>query len=162
MSEAKSLRELPALAGMADALLEGLSRAMVFENRKDGYEFSRAGRAGKRAKDALHLLVEGQVHVSTTPQSTQQVPVERLLHRGEMFGLITFLKGGAHTASTRAVGPVKVATLDRNRYEQAIQTDPALNSALLFAIASQLARDVRACNERLLHAIARSDPRQAR
>lgn len=153
MADAKSLRSLAFFKGMDDARLQGLAAALEFEEHADGHVFARAGRAGKREKDTLYIVLDGRVSVSTKPKSASQVPVERLMQPGEMFGLITFLKGGPRTATTRAAGPVRVASLTRERYEQAVRPDPALHSAFLFAIATQLARDVRACNERLVKAI---------
>jgi len=157
MPKENPLRGVAFFQGLDKAQLEALTGALVFEEHPDGHVFAKAGRAGKREKDALHIVLEGRVAVSTKPKSANQVPVARLMQPGELFGLITFLKGGQRTATTAASGKVRVASLTRERYEQVVRPNPALHSALLFAIASQLARDVRACNERLVKAIRKAE-----
>ncbi len=147
------LRRLPLFSGLADAQIQALAGVLDCQRYPDGHLFGKTGRQGKRDQDTLYVVLEGEVAVSTKARSEQQVPVQRRMKSGEMFGLITFLKGGPRTATTRAVGPVHVAALTHERYEKLVHPNPAMNSAFLFAVASQLARDVRACNERLVKAL---------
>lgn len=152
MSELQKLRTFPLFKGLDDGQFLALSKVLTFERLPDGHVFARTGKESKRANDTLCIILEGEVSVTTKPADKNQVPVERRMQAGEMFGLITFLKGGPRTATTRAVNPVHVASLSHEQYEQVVRPNPTLNSVFLFAVASQLARDVRACNQRLVKA----------
>jgi len=158
MNELQMLRALPLFKGLDDCQFLALSKVLTFERLPAGHVFARTGRACKRAQDTLCILLEGEVGVTTKPQTKGQVAVKRQMGAGEMFGLITFLKGGPRTATTRAASPVHVASLTHEQYEQVVRPDPVMNSAFLFAVAGQLARDVRACNQRLAKAIQSVPP----
>ena len=150
-----TLRTSPLFKALDDAQVQALAKVLTFERHAAGHLFARVGRQSKRGKDTLYIILEGEVSVTTRPKEQNQVPVERRMKPGEMFGLIAFLEGGARTATIRAAEPVQVASLTHEHYEQAVRTDPVLDSSFLFCIAGQLARDVRACNQRLWEAIQR-------
>ena len=149
----RALRASPLFREFNDAQLLAMADALDCRRYAEGHVFSKTGHRTRRPQDALFIILDGEVAVSTAVQTAHQVPVERRLKPGEMFGLITFLKGGSRTANTQAASPVHIASLTHDHYEQLIRADPALNSAFLLAVASQLARDVRACNQRLAAAI---------
>ena len=155
-TDIKPLRSVPLFDALDDDQLGALAGVFEFQKHPDGFVFGKTGRQGRREQDTLYVILEGEVSVSTKPGTEKQVAVQRRMRAGEMFGLISFLKGGPRTATTKAAGPVHVAALTFDRYEQIVRKDPKLNSAFLFAVAGQLARDVRACNQRLVKAVGMS------
>lgn len=151
-----TLRKLPLFRALNDRQLSALAGALEARHYPAGHVFSKTGQPGQPTRDTLFIILEGEISVRTGARAENQVPVERRLQPGDMFGLISFLTGGPRSATTEAAGPVHLASLGHTRYEQVIRADPALNSAFLFTVAGQLARDVRACNRRLTAAINRA------
>ena len=147
------LREVEALQSLEEEQFRSLERALTVQSFDDGHEFDRGGRKTDCQRSALHIILGGQVAVTARARAANQVPVERMMKAGEIVGLISFFKDGPRTATMRAVGPVCVASLTREQYDQILKVDPALHSAFLFAMARQLARDVRQCNDRLVSAL---------
>ncbi|MEW6305688.1 MAG: cyclic nucleotide-binding domain-containing protein [Verrucomicrobiota bacterium] len=152
MSIAK-LRDLPVFKGLKDTHLKALEETLDFSTYPDGRFMVKAGKESTRDKDEFFVILGGKVIVSTHTTSPNQVPVERTLNVGDIFGLVTFLNGGARTANCRADGFVSAVSLKRKRYEELLKSNPTLASELLFVLAAQLARDVRACNTGILQAI---------
>lgn len=153
-----SLQALSLFSGLDQTHRQLLAEAFTLESHPAGHIFAHAGLTGRRDKDTLYVLLSGELAITTTPKDEKQVPVERTLKAGDWFGLITFLRGGARTATMKSLSEVQVASLTRGDYEGKVRPDATANSAFLLIVAAQLARDVRACNNRLSRAIQSSSP----
>lgn len=151
---AELLRDaLPLLHKLNDEELAGVAKACVISDDPDGTVYIRAGAKPHPDKDTLYMILEGAVLVESSPKKGNEGRIHRKLYRGEIFGLITFVTGGTRTATCTALGPVRIASLTRARFQKLCEDHVGVANALQLAIASQLARDVRACNDSLVKAI---------
>lgn len=76
----------------------------------------------------LHVLLEGDVEVIR-----DDVRVAKISESGSVFGEMSLLLGGPCTASVRALGPVRVASISRPREFLASSADASLHIAELLA-----------------------------
>ncbi len=77
--------------------------------------------------DAFYIVTSGSVDVVIRHPGGQEIVVNRL-GRGEFFGEIALLRGGARTATVRAGadGPVELMALDRQTFDQLVgESEPA-------------------------------------
>jgi CRP-like cAMP-binding protein len=130
-----------------------LEKLLPVKEYRKGHVFWKAGSKLREDSPAVFIIMEGQVSVASEVSDITQVPVARTLNAGEMFGLVTFLQSEVHTATCRAATKVMAASITRAEFESLRSKDLPLGTALMFAMARQLARDVRACNQRLVDAI---------
>jgi len=130
-----------------------LEKSMAVKDYKKDHVFWKAGARIRADSRTVFVILDGQVSVMSETTDISQVPVSRVLNRGHLFGLITFFQTEAHTATCRAATPVRAASLTRPEFDKLCKSDAAVATSFMFAIAAQLARDVRACNDRLVKAI---------
>jgi CRP-like cAMP-binding protein len=130
-----------------------LVAAFEVQEHAAGHVFGHVGLVEKREQNAVWILLEGEIGVETEAKVKGQVPVQRKIEPGEIFGIISFLRGGSRTATMTARTKVKVAALTQLQYHQAVRPKAELDSSLLMVLGGQLARDVRLCNERLAKAV---------
>ena len=152
-SETRTLESLDFFKLLSPQQVEKLRVAMPVKEHRKGHVFWKAGSRIGDDRCAVIFILEGQVSVATETAQVSQVPVARVLQPGEIFGLVTFLNAKVHSATCRAATPVRAAVMTRSEFDKLSQSDIALASAFMYAIARQLARDVRACNNRLVTAI---------
>ncbi len=98
--------------------------------------------------DRLFVVIEGAVEVSR--QSDQGDRVLAVLGPGSMFGLVALLDRGRRAATCVARGPGKVAELPRDSFDLLYQSNAPLADKFQYAIARQLARDVKQMTRVLL------------
>ena len=153
LSDTRALESLDFFKLLSPQQVEKLRRAMPVKEHRKGQVFWKVGTHVNDDRCAVIFILEGQVSVSSDSAQVSQVPVARVLHPGEIFGLVTFLDAKVHSATCRAATPVRAAVMTRSEFDKLSQSDIALASAFMYAIARQLARDVRACNNRLVTAI---------
>lgn len=152
---AELLRDaLPLLQKLTEEELQEVAKACTISDDPDGTVYIRNGAKPHPDKDAIYMLLEEAVLVeSASKKGTEEGRIHRKLYRGEIFGLITFVTGGARTATCTALGPVRIASLTRASFRKLCEDQVGVANALQLAFASQLARDVRACNDSLVKAI---------
>jgi len=132
------LKTLPAFGSLSDAEAENLARAMRVQDYPDRHEFVRQGERGMD----LFLLIEGEVSVQHYGSSGHVHELKRL-KSGELFGMLSLSDRHPASASCIAAGPVKVASLPWSAYELLYQTAAPIGHHFLFAVAYQMARDLR-------------------
>ncbi len=153
------LDELDALRGREmfqhfdDATFARFKEAVSLVEHADGEIIHSVGVPLADGGQALMIVLSGTVRISTEVDTKTQVPVARMMKAGELAGLVSFARGGAPTADSRAVGDVRLAVLTRKKYDELKQSDAVLAAAVGLTIAKQLARDLRACNRRLANAL---------
>ena len=118
----------------------------------DGHVFFREGESSRGSAHAILAICSGQVEIVSSG-SGGRVPILRTLKPGEFFGLVGFLATEQHTATCQASGETAVAVLSAQDLKRLQQTNPAAYTRLLWGCASQLAKDLRACNQRLMAAM---------
>src|SRR5262245_491192 len=95
--------------GLKEPQRKAMISALEIQKHPAGHFFGRVGLVNKRENDTVWILLEGEVSVGTNPKMKGQIPVQRKLSPGAMFGIISFLRGGSRTATTTACGAVKTA-----------------------------------------------------
>lgn len=153
LNDTRALESLDFFKLLSPLQVEKLRNAMPVKEYRKGHVFWKAADRVTKDRCAVFFILEGQVSVSAEASQVSQVPLARSLHPGEIFGLVTFLDSEIHSATCRATTAVRAAGMTRAGFQSLTQSDVALASAFMFAMARQLARDVRACNNRLITAI---------
>jgi len=133
--------------------IEQIEQLLSMTDHSDGATIIQSGQAPTDLERALHTVIQGEVSVTTSPTAANQVPVARILKPGEIFGLVSFVTDGKHTATCAAKGPVRIASLPRRSLDALANGREALAVKIFQVICGQLARDLRACDRRLANAL---------
>lgn len=96
---------------------------------KDGEILIEEGKVDNR----LHLVVDGNLAVTRKAAGEDWV-VLHVLRSGELAGELGFIDGQEHSATLRAIGPARVFSLERNRFESLLETNPLLVYRVMRAI----------------------------
>ncbi|XP_075770619.1 LOW QUALITY PROTEIN: cGMP-dependent protein kinase 1-like [Pelodiscus sinensis] len=107
-----SLREAPALQGLADARLSKLLDAMEECTFAPGEAIVREGDEGKN----FYIILRGEVRVSRSVKG-QEEPI-RVLRAGDHFGELSLLRNIRRTATCRALGEVTCITLTKEDFQE--------------------------------------------
>ncbi len=91
--------------------------------------------------DRLFVLLEGAVEVSRKQDGAERVIAK--LGPGSMFGLLALLDRGRRAATCVARGRGKVAEMPRDAFDLLYKSNAPLADKFQYAIARQLARDVK-------------------
>jgi CRP-like cAMP-binding protein len=146
----EQLQVSPEFAEFSLDELIALSKAIVVKNYPDGYEFIREGEKG----DTLFFLVDGVVLVTRYSHHPGSAEYVEKLSNGALFGLISLIDHGSRAATCKAEGEVTVGTLPRNAFDLLCNANATLAQHFQFAIARQLAKDMRVYNLALSTLIA--------
>jgi len=96
---------------------------------KDGEVLIEEGKVDNR----LHLVIDGNVAVTRKTTGEDWV-VLHILRKGELAGDLGFIDGQEHSATLRAIGPARVFSLERNRFESLLESNPLLVYRVMRAI----------------------------
>lgn len=96
---------------------------------KDGDILIEEGRVDNR----LHVVIDGNVAVTRKTTGEDWV-VLHILRKGELAGELGFIDGQEHSATLRAIGPARVFSLERNRFESLLESNPLLVYRVMRAI----------------------------
>jgi CRP-like cAMP-binding protein len=118
----------------------------------DGHVFFKEGETSRKDGRQMFVIYSGKVGISSAG-ADGRVPIVRTLSAGAIFGLVGFLTTEHHTATCKAVGETSVAVISADDLKKIQTASPEVYTRLLWACATQLAKDLRACNERLLAAM---------
>ncbi len=126
------LRNVPMLAGLPDALLEGLVEQLSRVHVRAGGWILRAGEAA----ESVYIVASGRVEVvDERPPET----LIRVLRRGAVLGELALLREGTRSASARARRDTELLELSRAGFEDLIQQAPSFALGLTRAMGAQLA-----------------------
>lgn len=129
--------------------LEILARVMVEQRYRAGHVFIEEGDRPHPVMDALFLVLEGTVHVTTERRRTAGEAPLAALGPGDLFGVVALVDEGRRSARCEAAGEVRVASLTRQAYQLLVRTDVRVATQFQHALARQLARDLRAMDVQL-------------
>lgn len=96
---------------------------------KDGEVLIEEGKVDNR----LHLVIDGNVAVTRKATGDDWV-VLHILRKGELAGELGFIDGQEHSATLRALGPARVFSLERSRFESLLESNPQLVYRVMRAI----------------------------
>ncbi|MBP8902290.1 MAG: cyclic nucleotide-binding domain-containing protein, partial [Thiobacillaceae bacterium] len=86
-----------------------------------------------KVDNRLHLVIDGNVAVTRKTTGEDWV-VLHILRKGELAGELGFIDGQEHSATLRAIGPARVFSLERNRFESLLESNPLLVYRVMRAI----------------------------
>jgi CRP/FNR family cyclic AMP-dependent transcriptional regulator len=86
-----------------------------------------------KVDNQLHVLIEGHLAVMRHTADGDWVTLH-VLKPGELAGELGFIDGQPHSATLRAMGPSKVFSLKREKFESLINTKPDLVYRFMRAI----------------------------
>jgi CRP-like cAMP-binding protein len=89
--------------------------------------------------DALHVVTTGAVKI-VLPSPEGDEAIIATLQPGDFFGELALLDGAPHSATATAVEPVETLSLARQPFQQLLDEDRGLRSALLSGMAAELRR----------------------
>ncbi len=150
---AEILRAAAIFAGFTQTELRVLERVMIVGDYGDGHLFISEGEGA----DAMYVIIEGEVLVSRKKPTGVGFDLHRKLGPGEIFGVISLIDSGPRTASCRAVGPVKAASLQRSAFDLLFNIEAPIAYHFQYLIARQLAHDVRIFNQLLAEIVLSGD-----
>jgi CRP-like cAMP-binding protein len=152
----------PAFAGLTPSDRDILERAMTVERYPDGHLFIREGARPRETHGALHILLRGRILVTAAGRDEDDYGVVRLLDPGEVFGIVALVSDGPRTATCRAAGPVKVATMGREAFHLLWTSNLTVATRFQLALARQLAHDLRNSNQQVRQAFADGEVAEVR
>lgn len=130
---------------LTESDLDALTHAIYVEDRPAGQLLVQEGKLGKE----LYILVEGEVEIMRYNPLTGASEELKVLKPGEMFGLLSLADHLPAAASCVAHGPVKVGILTRTGYNLLSKSAAPIALGFQFAVAEQLASDIRHRNNTL-------------
>ncbi len=83
--------------------------------------------------NALHIVVDGKIAVSRRGDQGEWVTLQ-VLGEGDMAGELGFIDGTRHCASLRSIGPSRVVSLEREKFESLIEKHPLVVYRVMRAI----------------------------
>jgi CRP-like cAMP-binding protein len=108
---------------------------------RDGENIIRQGDTG----DCMYVIQEGQAEV-VLEKNGREVQLARL-DAGDCFGEMAIFQREVRSATVRAVGSVRLLTVDKKTFLRRIQEDPAL----AFRLVETLSHRVRELNGEVAH-----------
>ena len=132
LSNGPNCLELALFADLADPELAALSDAFVSVYFADGEVLISQGERG----DEMYLLEEGQVRIEVAEASRPDF--NRMVQSPAALGEMALLTDDVRTATVRAVGPVKCARLDRDRFEALVAQRPEVGKVLTRLLGERL------------------------
>jgi len=149
----EQLQTTPEFAEFSPEELTALSKAMVVGDFPDEYEFIREGEKG----ETLFFLIDGTVLVTRYSHQLGSAEYVEKLKSGALFGLISLIDHGHRAATCKAEGQVTVGSLPRAAFDLLCNANATLAQHFQFAIARQLANDMRIYNQALSKLITSED-----
>jgi CRP-like cAMP-binding protein len=140
------LHHVPVMAGLDDEAIGFLSGMAKEEKYRDGAVIIGEGETGNR----MFFLASGQVMVVKGHGSPQAVTLARL-GPGNFFGEMSLVESVARSASVVAVGVVTACTLKGTDFFRLYRHRPEQYGIVMLNLARDLARRLRALDERFCH-----------
>jgi CRP-like cAMP-binding protein len=88
---------------------------------------------------ALHIVADGAVKI-VLPSPEGEEAIIATLRRGDFFGELALLDGAPHSATASAVEPTETLALPRTEFQQLLEEDGGLRTALLTGLTAELRR----------------------
>jgi CRP/FNR family cyclic AMP-dependent transcriptional regulator len=149
MNLEECLRRQPALAELPHEDFRALVNACEEKEVPDGHAFIHQG---ERA-DAVYFILSGEVEISVNAPEEADFVLFRTMGSGEILGLVALVDGRPRSATCKARGKVRVASLLLDGAKLLMNSRAPISCAFQTALATQLARDARKLNEALVRAV---------
>lgn len=127
------IRDVPLLARLPGEDLEVLALRGKERMFAEGAVVFRQGDAG----DSLHVIMHGRVRISVSSAQGNEATLG-FIDRGDCFGDMAILDGGARTATATAVAPTRTFVVTRDDFVAWLMERPAAAIALLETLSLRL------------------------
>ena len=131
----RSLQQCALFAHVEPAGLQGLANVMVRRRFRRNEVIFHQGDLG----DALHVVASGAVKI-LLPSSEGDEAIIATLRPGDFFGELALLDRAPHSATATAVEAVETLSLGRAPFQDLLDEDRGLRTALLSGLAAELRR----------------------
>lgn len=118
-----------------------LSGLMTERTLKDGEYLTTEG----TADDSLHVLLEGKLEVVKQTGADEQASLA-VLRAGDIAGELSFVDGEPHSVGLRALCDCHVMSLERGRFEKAVEDHPVLAYKVMRAVVRSARKVLRRMN----------------
>jgi len=98
-----------------------------------GDDIVRQGEVG----DCMFVIQEGEAEVLIDNEEGGQTRVD-VMKAGEVFGEMAILERQTRSATVRALGPMRVLTIDKKTFLRRVQEDPSLAFMVLKAMSNRV------------------------
>jgi CRP-like cAMP-binding protein len=98
-----------------------------------GEDIVRQGEMG----ECMFVIQEGEAEVLIDDGEGGKTRVD-VMHAGEVFGEMAILERQARSATVRALGPMRVLTIDKKTFLRRVQEDPSLAFMVLKAMSNRV------------------------
>jgi CRP/FNR family cyclic AMP-dependent transcriptional regulator len=132
---AEALASAPLFAGLAQPDIDQIASRMV--RRRYGRSdviLSQGGAAG-----SMHVITRGVVKISIASDDGKEM-ILAILRKGDLFGEIAALDGGARSATVTATEPTETAALSRQDLLEFVRAHPEFALRLIATLAQRLRR----------------------
>lgn len=153
-SPASEPAELPALGFLAELSADDRAFLAIYGKYlrpADGDTLITEG----EAQDSLYVILTGKLHIVTSA-SLDRPMLLASLDAGDTMGEINLFDPGTASASAVVRSAGVVWTLSRENLDACLDADPVVGNRILRALLAQLARRIRAMNEKLATAEKKS------
>ena len=148
-----SLKQSPIFEEFSDSELDALERAMTISEYPEGHIFVREGDGRvSHNEDAMYVIVEGEVSM-TISRGGDHFGIIGTMPVGTVFGILALIAPDVRAATCSASGPVRAASLNKSAFDYLFESNAPLAFKFQFALARQLARDLRKANHELYRAL---------
>ena len=138
------LRTSPLFTGLDPAAIVSLSAICRLERVMKGGAIVEEGSLG----DAMFVLMQGQVRVEKQTPADDRYTVTFLSHeKGDFFGELGLLDSDRRSATVTAESDCEVIVIDRDRFLNFGNSNPAAGLSITRRIASNLATRLRRAND---------------
>jgi CRP-like cAMP-binding protein len=133
MNKLDLLHNVPAFSRLDGEQLNLLAEKVGSQSFGRGETIFHQGSMG----NTLYIIVSGQVRISTTSESGQELTLT-ILRGGDFLGELALLDGLPRSANAQAMRPTATLTLHRAAFLHTIQICPPIAAAVLEAMAARL------------------------
>ena len=141
---AEHLKTSPLFAGLDPAAIESLSAVCRVQQVGSGKAIVEEGSVG----DAMFVLMEGRVRVEKRTPADDRYTVTFLSHeKGDFFGELGLLDSDRRSATVTAESDCEVIVIERERFLNFGNANPAAGLSITRRIASNLATRLRRAND---------------
>lgn len=141
------LKSSPLFAGLEDSAIESLSSVCRVEAMSHGQAIVEEGSLG----ESMFVLMRGRVRVEKKTPSEDRYTVTFLSHdKGDFFGELGLLDADRRSATVTAESDGEVIVIERDRFLEFGDANPAAGLSITRRIASNLATRLRRANDDLI------------
>lgn len=148
------LKQSDLFSAFDDKELDVFANIMSCKDYPDGHVFIRSGNAQIRAgEEAMYVIIKGKVLVRVPQHGEDNYSVVRLMDSGSAFGFLSLIDTADRSATCSAAGPVTAVSLNKSTFDHLYRSNETLASKFQFALAKQIAKDIRQLNQYLADSI---------